>query len=282
MGQALAEAFLRDGHPTTVWNRTTAKADRLVAQGARLADSAEDAVAASPLVVVCLSTYEAVHEILDPLGDVLGGRVVVNLTSGTSQAARETAAWAADRHHAYLDGAIMAIPPAIGTTDAVILYSGSPVGVRPARADAAEPRRGHDVPRRRPRPVLAVRRRRAGRDVEHPERLPAGCRPARHGGGRRRDVRPGRAAGDRDRGRVGAPATPSRSTTARTRPSTPPSTRTWPRWSTSCTRARPSASTPNCPRFVKDLTDRAIAAGHGSDGYAAMIEQFRKPSGVGR
>jgi 3-hydroxyisobutyrate dehydrogenase-like beta-hydroxyacid dehydrogenase len=55
MGQALAEAFLCDGHPTTVWNRTAAKADRLVAQGAKLADSVGDAVAASPLVVVCVS-----------------------------------------------------------------------------------------------------------------------------------------------------------------------------------------------------------------------------------
>ena len=27
MGQALAGAFLRAGHPTTVWNRSAAKAD---------------------------------------------------------------------------------------------------------------------------------------------------------------------------------------------------------------------------------------------------------------
>lgn len=31
------------------------------------------------------------------------------------------------------------------------------------------------------------------------------------------------------------------------------------------------------PEFVKTLTDRAVAAGHGGDSYAAMIEQFRKP-----
>ena len=124
MGQALAGAFLRDGHPTTVWNRTAAKAEQLVAQGAKLADSAGDAVAASPLVVVCVSDYDAVHELLDPLGEVLDGRVLVNLTSGTSAQARETAEWAARRDSAYLDGAIMAIPPTIGAADAVILYSG--------------------------------------------------------------------------------------------------------------------------------------------------------------
>ena len=34
MGQALAGTLLRDGHPTTVWNRTPAKAGPLVARGA--------------------------------------------------------------------------------------------------------------------------------------------------------------------------------------------------------------------------------------------------------
>jgi 3-hydroxyisobutyrate dehydrogenase-like beta-hydroxyacid dehydrogenase len=38
MGRALATAFLRAGHPTTVWNRTPAKAEQLVAQGAKLAE----------------------------------------------------------------------------------------------------------------------------------------------------------------------------------------------------------------------------------------------------
>ena len=47
MGQALAGAFLADGHPTTVWNRSAAKAEQLVARGATLAASARNAVAAS-------------------------------------------------------------------------------------------------------------------------------------------------------------------------------------------------------------------------------------------
>ena len=31
------------------------------------------------------------------------------------------------------------------------------------------------------------------------------------------------------------------------------------------------------PRFVSELAGRAVADGRGGDGYAAMIEQFRKP-----
>ncbi|WP_214417121.1 hypothetical protein [Sphaerisporangium fuscum] len=63
------------------------------------------------------------HELLDPLNDELDGRVLVNLTSGTSQGARETAEWVARRGGAYLDGAILATPQAVGA-DAVILHSG--------------------------------------------------------------------------------------------------------------------------------------------------------------
>ncbi|KAB2350108.1 NAD(P)-dependent oxidoreductase [Actinomadura rudentiformis] len=124
MGQALAGAFLRAGHPTTVWNRTAAKADQLVAEGAKLADSVKDAVAASPLVVICVTDHDAVHRLRESIADVLDGKVLVNLTSGTSQEARETAEWAAERGAGCLAGAIMSIPQQIGTAESLILYSG--------------------------------------------------------------------------------------------------------------------------------------------------------------
>lgn len=52
MGQALASAFLRNGYRTTVWNRTAAKADFLVKQGAVLASTPAEAVQASPVVII--------------------------------------------------------------------------------------------------------------------------------------------------------------------------------------------------------------------------------------
>lgn len=121
MGGALAGAFLRAGHPTTVWNRTTAKADDLVARGATLAESPAAAVAAAPLVVVCVSDYDAVADVLD---GPLDGRVVVNLTSGTPSRARVFAEEVARRRGGYLDGGIMAVPEAVGTAGAVLAYSG--------------------------------------------------------------------------------------------------------------------------------------------------------------
>ncbi|GAA3467342.1 NAD(P)-binding domain-containing protein [Nonomuraea roseola] len=122
MGRALATAFLEAGHPTTVWNRTPGKADALVSQGAVLAPSAAAALQASSLVVVCLSDTAAVRDALGPHRAELAGRTLVNLTSGTSDEAREMAAWTGD----YLDGAIMAIPDVIGRPEAFLLFSGSP------------------------------------------------------------------------------------------------------------------------------------------------------------
>jgi 3-hydroxyisobutyrate dehydrogenase-like beta-hydroxyacid dehydrogenase len=51
MGSALAEAFLKSGLSVTVWNRTQAKAEALVAKGAVAAASVREAVEASKLVV---------------------------------------------------------------------------------------------------------------------------------------------------------------------------------------------------------------------------------------
>jgi 3-hydroxyisobutyrate dehydrogenase-like beta-hydroxyacid dehydrogenase len=122
MGQALAAAFLAAGHPTTVWNRTPGKAAGLT--GAVIAASVAEAVAASPLVVVCVIDYDATDAILDSAAGELKGRTVVNLTADTPERARRTAEWAAARGIDYLDGAIMTPTVTIGGPDAVFLYSG--------------------------------------------------------------------------------------------------------------------------------------------------------------
>ncbi|MQA11811.1 MAG: NAD(P)-dependent oxidoreductase [Pseudonocardiaceae bacterium] len=124
MGQALARAFLKAGHPTTVWNRTTSKADQLAAEGARLAPTVGDALKAGSLTIICVTDYQAVHEVLDATEVSLEGTTLINLTSSDSAHAREAAQWAEQHGAQYLDGAIMAIPSTIGTAEAVILHSG--------------------------------------------------------------------------------------------------------------------------------------------------------------
>ncbi|MET8851391.1 NAD(P)-binding domain-containing protein [Amycolatopsis sp. NPDC004625] len=120
MGAALAGALLGAGHDVSVWNRSPLKAGTLVDRGARLAATPGEAAAAD-VVVSCLSTYD----IQRPVLEAASPKVLVNLTSGTPEQARETAKWAASAGIAYVDGVIMAVPQGIGTPEARILYSGS-------------------------------------------------------------------------------------------------------------------------------------------------------------
>ncbi|WP_086820400.1 NAD(P)-dependent oxidoreductase [Allokutzneria sp. NRRL B-24872] len=122
MGAELARAFVRAGHRTTVWNRTGAKGAALAAEGAVHELSIVDAVAASPLVITCLTTYEATVAALEPAR--LEGRTLITLNSGTPGGARRTAEWAAERGAAYLDGAVKNVPAAVGAPDTLLCYSG--------------------------------------------------------------------------------------------------------------------------------------------------------------
>ncbi|MGV9384575.1 NAD(P)-dependent oxidoreductase [Nonomuraea sp. NPDC003707] len=124
MGTALAEAFIKAGHPTTVWNRTAAKAAPLITMGARHAQAIEDAVAASPLVIACLTTFEDTRLALRPAGASLRGRALVTLNSGSPAGGRETAAWAIDHGARFLAGAVKNVPSAVGAPDTLLYYSG--------------------------------------------------------------------------------------------------------------------------------------------------------------
>jgi 3-hydroxyisobutyrate dehydrogenase-like beta-hydroxyacid dehydrogenase len=125
MGQALAAALVRGRYRTTVWNRSPGKDTELVAAGAKSAATADEAVAASDLVVACLFDHQSVHDVLDPIADQLAGRSLLNLTSTEPKGARELAEWARQHGIDYLDGGIMATPPMIGQPGSSILYSGS-------------------------------------------------------------------------------------------------------------------------------------------------------------
>ncbi|MFH8379000.1 NAD(P)-dependent oxidoreductase [Streptomyces cyaneofuscatus] len=124
MGSALAAAFIEAGHPTTVWNRTASRVAPLVAKGAAGPETVTEAVAASPLVIACLTTYEATLEALEPAAANLKGRTLVTLNSGSPSAARRTAQWAHGHRARYLGGAIKNVPSAVGAADTLLYYGG--------------------------------------------------------------------------------------------------------------------------------------------------------------
>jgi len=132
MGSTLARLLLRNGYRVTVWNRTSAKSEPLIRDGAILAPSAASAVGASPVVVVCVHDYKATNEILGTpeVASALAGRILIQLTTGSPQEARDSEAWARERGADYLDGAIQAAPEQMARPDTTILVSGTETAFR--------------------------------------------------------------------------------------------------------------------------------------------------------
>ena len=125
MGRAIGTTLLDTGRRVTVWNRTREKADRLVHAGAHRAGTAAEALAAHPVVILTLTDYASAREVIEPAHDLLDGRVLVNLITGTPDEARALDAWATAHGAEYLDGAMMAVPDTVGTPEAFFIYSGS-------------------------------------------------------------------------------------------------------------------------------------------------------------
>lgn len=124
MGQAMTRTLLNAGHPVTVWNRTASRADGVVADGARLAATPAGAVEGSDLVILSLTDYQAMYDILDSATGSLADRTLVNLSSDTPGQSREAASWANRLGAAFLTGGVMVPAPMVGTEASYVYYSG--------------------------------------------------------------------------------------------------------------------------------------------------------------
>ena len=134
MGSALARALVRSGSRTTVWNRTLARAEPLVAEGAERAKSIEEAVKAAPLILMCIDSYQTTHELFAPpsVSAQMSGRTLIQLSTGTPREAREAETWMNALGADYVDGSILAYPEEIGSADANIVASGAEPAFRRA------------------------------------------------------------------------------------------------------------------------------------------------------
>jgi 3-hydroxyisobutyrate dehydrogenase len=64
MGRPMAGNLLKAGHAVTVWNRTAARADELVAAGAKLAKSPKEAASDADVLITIVSDPPALEEVL--------------------------------------------------------------------------------------------------------------------------------------------------------------------------------------------------------------------------
>ncbi|MGY6536999.1 MAG: NAD(P)-dependent oxidoreductase [Pararhodobacter sp.] len=96
MGAPMTGRLLDAGNTVTVWNRTAAKAEPLVARGAALGASPADVATKSDIVFMCLTDTAAVREaVFGPHGVAEGARpgtVLVDFSSIQPEATREMAA----------------------------------------------------------------------------------------------------------------------------------------------------------------------------------------------
>lgn len=126
MGSALAEALSMDGITVTVWNRTISKAERMVEQGAVLADSPAAAALASDNTIVCVTDHQAFASVIhnDEVATALEGKRLIQLGVVTAEQSRLTANWASARNIGYLEGSILGIPDYVKNATATLVCSG--------------------------------------------------------------------------------------------------------------------------------------------------------------
>jgi 3-hydroxyisobutyrate dehydrogenase len=104
-------SHLAEGGTLTVWNRTTAVADRFAARySARVAPTPREAAASADIVVTCLPTSREVEAVLEgPDGLLAGlrrGALLIDCTSGDPAGSRRIAARLAERGIEFVDAPV--------------------------------------------------------------------------------------------------------------------------------------------------------------------------------
>ena len=125
MGAALAQALLENGYRVTVWNRTPAKAEPLVAAGAELASSARDAIAASSATIVCIRTHSDTRALLEADPEVLSDATIIELSTGDAPQAESLVSWIRERGGECLVVMISTYPSGIGKEETAIVTVGA-------------------------------------------------------------------------------------------------------------------------------------------------------------
>ena len=134
MGAAMARHLLDAGHELTVWNRSSGKADDLVAAGAREAESVGDAVRGAEAVVLMLFGPDSVREVLTEVGDAAQpGTLIIDATTIGRDAAREFGQLADGKGLRYVDAPVVGTvtPAQQGTLG--VLIGGSDADVAAAK-----------------------------------------------------------------------------------------------------------------------------------------------------
>jgi 3-hydroxyisobutyrate dehydrogenase-like beta-hydroxyacid dehydrogenase len=110
MGRPMALNLLKAGYAVTVWNRTRARADDVVAAGAKLAATPRETAAGADVLFTIVSDPPAVEAVLwgadGALAGLRKGSVLVDSSTVSPDLARRTAAACAELGVEYLDAPV--------------------------------------------------------------------------------------------------------------------------------------------------------------------------------
>jgi 3-hydroxyisobutyrate dehydrogenase-like beta-hydroxyacid dehydrogenase len=116
MGRPMGLNLLKAGYSLTVWNRTASRAESLVAAGAKLAQSPQEAAAASDVLITIVSDPPALEEVLwggsgsgqnsGALGALRPGSIYIDSSTVSPVLARKIAGACEERHVGFLDAPV--------------------------------------------------------------------------------------------------------------------------------------------------------------------------------
>lgn len=110
MGKPMARNLLKAGFPLIVWNRTRAKADDLVREGAKVAASPREAAAQADVLIAIISDPPAIEEVIfgqtGALEGLRRGSLFIDSSTISPDLARREAAACAERGVEFLDAPV--------------------------------------------------------------------------------------------------------------------------------------------------------------------------------
>ncbi|MEX0350578.1 MAG: NAD(P)-dependent oxidoreductase [Paracoccaceae bacterium] len=125
MGSALAQCLLKAGHDVSVWNRTPEKTEVFAEAGATICSSADDAVAASEFVIICIKGHKETVELVKGLSVSLRGKTICDMSTGDTSDADRLLSILERQKADYMLGMINSYPSGIGGDETTILTVGS-------------------------------------------------------------------------------------------------------------------------------------------------------------
>jgi 3-hydroxyisobutyrate dehydrogenase-like beta-hydroxyacid dehydrogenase len=130
MGRSIVSRLLAGGHQVTVWNRTREKAEPLLAEGARWAQSPREVAAAGELVFTMVTNTEAVQAVTEGADGILAGlrpgAIYIDMSTASPANARALAQRVAEVGASMLDSPVSGTSVTVDKGKASLMVGGEP------------------------------------------------------------------------------------------------------------------------------------------------------------